>query len=150
MSTNPVHQSSLPVQSIRPVLSTSLVHHAGPPVWFSNCRLPFYILNENATVVNLTSISIHSLQSVVTSLMTVYWMSYYTVCDDLPLPDCAVTVYDYFSGSVTFECESGCVPSGLNSPLVCNPETKRFEGENTFRCSPGKCWVYLLKLHITR
>lgn len=62
----------------------------------------------------------------------------YPVCNDLLLPDCAVTVYDYDSGGVTFECKSGCIPSGRNSPLVCNPETWQFEGENTLMCSPGR------------
>jgi hypothetical protein len=57
-------------------------------------------------------------------------------CDDLAkhIPNCAEPVYDFEQGTVTFECQSGCVPSGMNLPLRCNPLTKNFEGTSTFKC----------------
>ena len=60
-------------------------------------------------------------------------------CDDLAkhIPNCAEPVYDFEQGTVTFECQSGCVPSGMNLPLRCNPLTKNFEGTSTFKCIKG-------------
>lgn len=62
---------------------------------------------------------------------------YFIVCESLPIPDCATPVYDHIHGIATFECQSGCVPMGINAPLRCNQQTRQFEGSSSFLCVSG-------------
>ena len=62
---------------------------------------------------------------------------FFSVCETLPVPDCATPVYHYIHGTVTFECQTGCVPMGENSPLRCNRTSRQFVGSSSFACISG-------------